>query len=160
MPLRSIPKPDKSLALIRIYNRVFRVAAQCRSTVRGSFRRWVFTWELMNRKCICRNVNSPCSMGCTNMTSFKQLTSIMECMAISKPLNTNVPRPNTETKITEYRVNMEFVVQFRRETVGFVMLLLRATNIRWYQIGSFRVVVVQRVQITHTRVMNICQKSE
>lgn len=75
----------------------------------------------MNRKCICRNVNSPCSMGCTNMTSFKQLTSIMECMAISKPLNTNVPRPNTETEITGCRVNVQFVVQFRRETVGFIV---------------------------------------
>jgi len=51
----------------------------------------------MKRKCICKNVNSPCSIGCTNMTSFKQLISIMEYMAISKPLNTSVPKPNTET---------------------------------------------------------------
>lgn len=58
-----------------------------------------FTCEFMKRKCICKNVNSPCRTGCTNMTSFRQLTSIIEYMAISKPLNTRVPKPNTENNL-------------------------------------------------------------
>jgi len=55
------------------------------------------TCELTNKKCICKNVKSPCSTGWTKTTSFRQAPSIMECIAISRPLNTKVPSPNAET---------------------------------------------------------------
>jgi len=56
------------------------------------------TCELTNKKCICKNVKSPCSTGWTKTTSFRQAPSIMECIAISRPLNTKVPSPNAEAR--------------------------------------------------------------
>ena len=55
------------------------------------------TSELTKRKCICRKVNRACRIGCANTMSATHLPSIVECMAISRPLNTSVARPKTAT---------------------------------------------------------------